>query len=81
MATQTPLGHAAAQIDQVAQHIALLVAELEHEILSTELRDLAGVPLSPGGASLSDKVKELASDYAAFRGLLTRHTTVLRGLA
>ena len=72
--------HTAAQIDQVAQHIALLVAELEHEILSAELRDLAGVPLSPGGASLTQRITELASDYAAFRGLLTRHTTALRGL-
>lgn len=80
--SQTPLGHAAAQIDQVAQHIGLLMGELQQAIASAALTDGTGVPLSPGspGSTLTEKMEELAADYAAFRGMLARHTTVLRSL-
>ena len=73
--------HAAAQLDQVAQHFALLVGELQAEIASAATRAETGVAAPAGTQTVAARIAELASDWGSFRAQLARHTAALRSLA
>ncbi len=72
--------HSVAQIEQAAQHLGLLMGELQVEIGAAALRAGAGIPMTPGVATIADRMELLTGEYVLFQELLWRHIKILRGL-